>query len=82
MIDEALTNSHRISRATARNDTRGIAQKIRAGLYRPEHVKTLRSQKLRILLTHRKLRKSKATAIDNDRRGTLRKFGLKVDTGR
>ena len=28
---------------------------MRAGLYRPVHVKTLRSQKLRMLLTHRKL---------------------------
>jgi hypothetical protein len=36
------------------------------------HVKTLRSQKLRMLLTHRKLLQSKAIAIDNDLRGTLR----------
>jgi transposase len=41
-------------------------------------VKTLRSQKLRMLLTHRKLLQSKAIAIDNDLRGTLRNFGLKV----
>ena len=40
---------------TDRNDARGIAQMMRAGLYRPVHVKTLRSQKLRMLLTHRKL---------------------------
>ena len=51
---------------------------IRAGLYRPVHVKTLRSQKLRMLLTHRKLLQSKAIAIENDLRGTLRNFGLKV----
>jgi transposase len=57
---------------------RGIAQMMRAGLYRPVHVKTLRSQKLRMLLTHRKLLQSKAIAIDNDLRGTLRNFGLKV----
>ena len=30
---------------TDRNDVRGIAQMMRAGLYRPVHVKTLRSQK-------------------------------------
>ena len=48
------------------------------GLYRPVHVKTLRSQKLRTLLTHRKLLKSNATAIENDLRATLRNFGLKV----
>jgi transposase len=34
---------------TDRNDARGIAQMIRVGLYRPVHVKTLRSQKLRML---------------------------------
>jgi transposase len=51
---------------------------IRAGLYRPVDVKTLRSQKLRMLLTHRKLLQSKAIAIENDLRGTLRNFGLKV----
>ena len=63
---------------TDRNDARGIAQMMRVGLYRAVHVKTLRSQKLRMLLTHRKLLQSKAIAVDNDLRGTLRNFGLKV----
>lgn len=63
---------------TDRNDARGVAQMMRAGLYRPVHVKTLRSQKLRMLLTHRKLLQSKAIAIENDLRATLRNFGLKV----
>src|ERR1700678_75177 len=63
---------------TDRNDARGIAHMMRVGLYRPVHVKTLRSQKLRMLLTHRKLLQSKAISIDNDLRGTLRNFGLKV----
>ena len=63
---------------TDRNDARGIAQMMRVGLYRPVHVKTLRSQKLRMLLTHRKLLLSKAIDIENDLRGTLRNFGLKV----
>ena len=63
---------------TDRDDARGIAQMMRVGLYRPVHVKTLRSQKLRMLLTHRKLLQSKAIAIENDLRGTLRNFGLKV----
>src|SRR6201999_4540480 len=35
-------------------------------------------QKLRMLLTHRKLLQSKAIAIENDLRGTLRNFGLRV----
>jgi len=63
---------------TDRNDARGIAQMMRAGLYRPVHVKTVRSQKLRMLLTHRKLLQSKAIAVENDLRATLRNFGLKV----
>ena len=63
---------------TDRNDARGIAQMMRVGLYRPVHVKTLRSQKLRVLLTHRKLLHSKTIAIENDLRATLRNFGLKV----
>jgi len=63
---------------TDRNDARGMAQMMRAGLYRPVHVKTLRSQKLRMLLVHRKLLQSKAIAVENDLRGTLRNFGLKV----
>ena len=63
---------------TDRNDARGIAQMMRAELYRPVHVKTLRSQKLRMLLTHRKLLQSKVIAVENDLRGTLRNFGLKV----
>ena len=63
---------------TDRNDARGMAQMMRAGLYRPVHVKTLRSQKLRVLLTHRKLLQSKAIAIENELRASLRNFGLKV----
>ena len=63
---------------TDRNDARGIAQMMRVGLYRPVHVKTLRSQKLRMLLTHRKLLQSKAIAVENDLRASLRNFGLKV----
>jgi len=48
---------------TDRNDARGIAQMVRVGHYRPVHVKTQRSQKLRMLLTHRKLLQSKAIAV-------------------
>jgi transposase len=35
---------------------------------------------VRVLLTHRKLLQSKAIAIDNDLRASLRNFGLKVGT--
>jgi transposase len=63
---------------TDRNDAPRYSQMMRVGLYRPVHVKALRSQKLRMLLTHRKLLQSKAIAIKNDLRATLRNFGLKV----
>ena len=61
-----------------RNDARGIAQMMRVGLYRPVHVKTLASQERRMLLTSRQLLQAKALDIENDLRGTLRNFGLKV----
>jgi transposase len=51
---------------------------MRVGLYRPVHVKTLASQKRRMLLTSRRLLQAKALDIENDLRGTLRNFGLKV----
>jgi transposase len=51
---------------------------MRVGLYRPMHVKTLASQKQRMLLTSRRLLQSKALDIENDLRGTLRNFGLKL----
>ena len=34
------------------------------------------------MLTHRKLLQSKAIAVENDLRGTLRNFGLKVGIGK
>ena len=61
-----------------RNDARGITQMMRVNLFRPVHVKTLASQKRRALLTARKLLQEKAIAIENDIRGLLRNFGLKV----
>ena len=61
-----------------RNDARGIAQMMRVNLFRPVHVKTLQSQNRRALLTARKLLQEKALAIENDIRGLLRNFGLKV----
>ncbi len=64
-----------------RNDARGIAHMMRVGLYRPVHVKTLASQKRRMLLTSRQLLQAKALDIENDLRGTLRNFGLKVGDG-
>ena len=48
---------------TDRNDARGMAQMMRVGLYRPVHVKTLRSQKLRMLMTD----PSPTASVEGDR---------------
>jgi transposase len=61
-----------------RNDARGIAQMMRVGLYKPVHVKTVRSQELRMLLTARKFVQTKILDAENNLRGLLRNFGLKV----
>lgn len=63
---------------TDRNDARGIAQMMRVGLFRPVHVKTERSQEIRMLLAARKFLQSKLIDAENNLRGLLRNFGLKV----
>jgi len=63
---------------TDRNDARGIAQMMRAGLYRPVHVKTVVSQERRMLLTNRKFVVTRLRQVESNIRGTLRNFGLKV----
>jgi transposase len=63
---------------TDRNDARGIAQMMRVGLYKPVHVKTIRSQEIRMLLTARKFVQTKIVDAENNLRGLLRNFGLKV----
>lgn len=61
-----------------RNDARGIAHTMRVGLFKDVHVKTLTSQKRRALLTARSLLQEKAIDLENEMRGLLRNFGLKV----
>lgn len=63
---------------TDRNDALGIAQMMRVGLFKEVHVKTPASQQRRLLLTSRKLLQRKVYDIENDLRGQLRNFGLKV----
>ncbi|NLS07852.1 transposase [Rhizobium sp. P32RR-XVIII] len=63
---------------TDRNDARGIAQMMRVGLYKPVHVKTVGSQEIRMLLTARKFVQTKILDVENNLRGLLRNFGLKV----
>ncbi len=63
---------------TDRNDARGIAQMMRVGLFKPVYVKTQRSQEIRALLTARKFLQAKIIDTENNLRGLLRNFGLKV----
>ena len=51
---------------------------MRVGLYKPVHVKTVRSQEIRMLLTARKFVQTKILDAENNLRGLLRNFGLKV----
>ena len=76
---QALLKGQQINKSD-RNDARGIAQMMRAGLFKPVHVKTLVAQEQRMLLTSRKLLQRKLLAVECDLRGTLRNFGLKVGT--
>lgn len=63
---------------TDRKDAHGIAQMMRVGLYRPVHVKTVASQERRLLLTSRKFLVGRLRDLENEIRGTLRNFGMKV----
>ncbi|TGV89323.1 transposase, partial [Mesorhizobium sp. M2D.F.Ca.ET.145.01.1.1] len=65
---------------TDRNDARGIAEMIRLGWYRAVHVKSSDSQRLRLLLSNRRLLKRKLIDVENHIRGTLRAFGLFMGT--
>ena len=75
-LNYLLTNAG--TEKTDRNDARGIAQMMRVGLYKPVHVKTVRSQEIRMLLTARKFVQTKLLDAENNLRGLLRNFGLKV----
>ncbi len=64
---------------TDRNDARGIAQMMGGALPPGACEDVTQSETADAAdMTHRKLLQSKAIAIDNDLRGTLRNFGLKV----
>jgi transposase len=63
---------------TDRNDARGIAQMMRLGWFRAVHVKNIEMQKMRTLLTNRKLLKRKLVDIEDHIRGALRTYGLLV----
>ena len=63
---------------TDRNDARGLAQPVRTGWFRAVRVKSTESQELRMLLTSRKLLHGKCLDVENQTRGLLKAFGLRV----
>lgn len=63
---------------TDRNDARGIAQILRTGWYRRVHVKSIDSHELRVLLSSRKAILSKCVDLENEVRGLLRVFGIRL----
>ena len=63
---------------TDKNDARGIAQILRTGWYSRVHVKSLRSHHVRALLSSRKAVLNKCIDLENEVRGLLRIFGIKL----
>ena len=63
---------------TDRVDARAITQAIRVGWYTAVHVKSPASQELRVLLRNRKTVVEQRVALDNEIRGTLKAFGIKL----
>ena len=63
---------------TDRKDAAGIGQIVRTGWYQEVHVKSRSAQEMRVLLSNRRLLLSQRVDIDNELRGVLRNFGLKV----
>lgn len=63
---------------TDRNDARGIAQILRTGWYREVHVKSLESQRLKTLLAARKALLRRRLDLENEVRGLLKVYGVKL----
>jgi len=69
------------SNKTDRNDARGIAEVMRARIYKTVHIKTVHAQQVRSLLTVRKLLRNQLVAVENAIGGTLLVFGYKQASG-
>lgn len=63
---------------TDRNDARGLAQILRTGWYRTVHVKSAASHQARALLSSRKVVLSKCCDLENELRGLLKVFGVRL----
>ncbi len=66
---------------TDRKDARGMAQLLRAGWFRPVHVKTMDAREQRVPLSARATLVARLKDIANSMRGLLRGFGLRVPRG-
>ena len=63
---------------TDRNDARGLAQILRTGWYSRVHVKSLQSHQVRALLASRKAILKKCVDLENELRGLLKVFGIRL----
>jgi transposase len=63
---------------TDRNDARGLAQILRTGWFRTVHVKSLESHQVRALLASRKMILTKCVDLENEVRGLLKVFGVRL----
>jgi len=63
---------------TDKKDARGIAQILRTGWYSRVHVKSLESHHIRALLSSRKAILTKCVDLENEIRGLLKIFGVKL----
>ena len=63
------------------NDARGIAQILRSGWYREVHIKSLESHYIRTLLESRRALLRKCIDLENEIRGLLKVFDIKLRAG-
>lgn len=63
---------------TDKNDARGLAQLVRSGWFKPVHAKSDASNRIKLLLAHRRTLKRKLMDIENEIRQSLKMFGLMV----
>lgn len=63
---------------TDRNDARAIALMMQTGWFKPVHIKSDASQRLKMLLNNRKCLVEQRIVLENQIRGTLKIFGLKI----
>jgi transposase len=63
---------------TDKNDARCIAQLVRSGWYNPVHIKGRTSHLERALLTSRKTALNKCLDLENEIRGLLKAFGIRL----